>query len=154
MKGYLNRPDANANVLRPDSKGIVWYYTSDIGCIDAEGYLHIKDRKRDMIKYKGHSVFPREIEDLMYMYEPINEVGVYGLADPNPEIGEQIHAVVSLKPDYVGKITVGDISTWVKENIAPYKYPRVIKIVKELPKSIVGKVLRRVLRDEATDQPQ
>ncbi|MHA1821141.1 MAG: AMP-binding protein [Promethearchaeota archaeon] len=148
MKGYLNKPEANARVLRKDEDGVIWYYTSDIGCIDAEGYLHIKDRKRDMIKYKGHSVFPREVEDLMYQYEPINEVAVYGLKDPDPEIGEQIYATVTLKPEYEGKITVDDIKKWVKENIAPYKYPRKIKIIKEMPKSLVGKVLRRVLRDE------
>jgi len=148
MKGYLNRPDETKYALRADKDGIIWYYTSDIGYIDSDGYLRIKDRKRDMIKYKGHSVFPREIEDLMYQYEPINEVGVFGLKDPDPEIGESINAVVSLKPEYKGKITEEDILNWVKQNIAPYKYPRTIKIVDELPKSLIGKVLRRVLRDE------
>lgn len=152
MKGYLNRPDDTNYALRKDENGIVWYYTADIGYIDADGYLRIKDRKRDMIKYKGHSVFPREIEDLLYQYEPINEVGVYGIKDPDPEIGESINAVVSLKPEYEGKITVEDIQKWAKENIAPYKYPRNIKIVKEIPKSLIGKVLRRVLRDEDAKQ--
>ncbi|MHA1338954.1 MAG: AMP-binding protein [Promethearchaeota archaeon] len=148
MKGYFNRPEETEYALRKDKDGITWYYTADIGYIDREGYLRIKDRKRDMIKYKGHSVFPREIEDLMYQFEPINEVGVFGLKDPDPEIGESINAVVSLKPEYKGKVTEQDILDWVKKNISPYKYPRTIKIVDELPKSLVGKVLRRVLRDE------
>ncbi|MBD3353076.1 MAG: AMP-binding protein [Candidatus Lokiarchaeota archaeon] len=148
MKGYLNRPEASEYALRTDEDGITWYYTADIGYIDPEGYLRIKDRKRDMIKYKGHSVFPREIEDLMYQYDPINEVGVYGLKDANPEIGESINAVVSLKPEYKDKVDENDVKAWVKENIAPYKYPRNIKIMDELPKSLIGKVLRRVLREE------
>lgn len=154
MKGYLNNPDATNYALRKDKDGILWYYSADIGYLDHEGYLRIKDRKRDMIKYKGHSVFPREVEDLMYQFEPINEVGVYGLRDPDPEIGESINAVVSLKDEYVGKVSVDDIHEWVQENIAPYKYPRNIKIVKELPKSLIGKVLRRVLRDEEKEDKE
>lgn len=147
MKGYLNKPEATARALRTDAEGVTWYYTADIGCIDCEGYLHIKDRKRDMIKYRGHSVFPREVEDLMYQYAPIDEVGVYGMPSPDPEVGETIKAAVSLKPEFRGKVTVADVTAWVKENIAPYKYPREIQIVEDLPKSLIGKVLRRELRD-------
>jgi long-chain acyl-CoA synthetase len=146
MKGYLNRAEETTKVLRKDKDGVTWYYTSDIGCIDAEGYMHIKDRKRDMIKRSGHAVFPREVEDLMYTYDPILEVAVYGI--PNAETGEEVKAVVSLKPDFVGKVTEKDVIEWCKANIAPYKYPRIVNIVKEIPKSPVGKVLRRVLRDE------
>jgi long-chain acyl-CoA synthetase len=140
--GYLNRPDATEYALRTDSKGRTWYYTTDIGCIDKDGYLHIKDRKRDMIKYKGHSVFPREVEDLMYLHEAINEVGVVGV--PDPEVGENIKAYVSLKPGYT--ITEEELLGWCKTNISAFKYPRVIEIIPELPKSIVGKILRRELR--------
>ncbi|MBN2154493.1 MAG: AMP-binding protein [Candidatus Lokiarchaeota archaeon] len=146
MKGYLNHPNETAQVIRKDSDGVPFYYTSDIGCIDAEGYLKIKDRKRDMIKRKGHAVFPLEIEDLMYQYEPIFEVGVYGV--PDPEAGEEINAAVSLKPEFKDKVTEEDIINWCKENMAPYKYPRKVHIIDELPKSMVGKVLRRVLREE------
>ena len=120
----------------------------DIGMIDGEGYLRILDRKRDMIKYKGHSVFPREVEDLMYQHPAVLEVGVYGLKSDDPEIGELIKAAVALKPEYIGKVTENDLIDWCKENVAWYKYPREITIVKELPKSLVGKVLRRVLREE------
>ncbi len=145
MKGYFNKPEDTANALRKDSQGRTWYYTTDIACIDREGYLHIKDRKRDMIKYKGHGVFPAEVENLMYQYEPIKEVGVIGV--PHPEgPGETIKAVVSLKDEYKGKITEKDIQEWCKENMSPYKYPRIIEIIDELPKTLVGKILRRELR--------
>ncbi|MGQ4876363.1 MAG: AMP-binding protein [Promethearchaeia archaeon] len=142
--GYLNRPKETEYALRKDSKGRTWYYTTDIGCIDKDGYLHIKDRKRDMIKYKGHSVFPREVEDLMYQHEAIREVGVIGV--PDPEVGENIKAYVSLKPEYEGKITEKDLLEWCKQNISAYKYPRMIEIIPDLPKSVVGKILRRELR--------
>ncbi|MBD3194938.1 MAG: AMP-binding protein [Candidatus Lokiarchaeota archaeon] len=146
MIGYLNRPEATENALRKDDHGRTWYYTSDIGCIDKDGYLHIKDRKRDMIKYKGHSVFPREVEDLIYMHPAVNEVGVIGA--PDPESGQTIKAYISLKEEYQGKITEEEMMDWCKENISPYKYPRIIEIIPELPKSVVGKILRRELRNE------
>jgi long-chain acyl-CoA synthetase len=144
MLGYLGRQKDTDYALRKDSKGITWYYTSDIGCIDSGGYLRIKDRKRDMIKYKGHGVFPREVEDLLYMNDAILEAGVIGV--PDPEVGENIKAFVALKPEYQGKVTVEDLNNWVRENISPFKYPRLIEIVPELPKSVVGKILRRELR--------
>ncbi|TFF88921.1 MAG: long-chain fatty acid--CoA ligase, partial [Promethearchaeota archaeon] len=131
--------------LRKDSTGRIWYYTSDIGCIDKDGFLHIKDRKRDMIKYKGHSVFPREVEDLIYMHPAVNEVGVIGV--PDPKSGQTIKAYISLKPGYEGKVTQEELMEWCKENISPYKYPRIIEIIPELPKSVVGKILRRELRE-------
>lgn len=147
MPGYLNKPEESAKVLRKDGTGVTWYYTSDIGCLDCEGYLRIKDRKRDMIKYKGHAVFPREVEDLMISHPAINEVGVYGMKSNDVETGEIIVASVSLKPDFKGKVTEAELKKWCEENLAFYKVPREIHIVDELPKSFVGKVLRRVLRD-------
>jgi long-chain acyl-CoA synthetase len=143
--GYLNRPEATEYALRKDSEGRTWYYTTDIGCIDRDGYLHIKDSKRAMIKYKGHSVFPREVEDLMYLHEAVAEVGVVGV--PDPEVGENIKAYVSLKPEYQGKVTKDDLMEWCKENISAFKYPRIIEVIPELPKSVVGKILRRELRE-------
>ncbi len=146
MLGYLNRPDATENALRKDGRGRTWYYTADIGCIDKDGYLHIKDRKRDMIKYKGHSVFPREVEDLIYMHPAVNEVGVIGV--PNPETGETIKAYISLKEEYQDQISEDEMMEWCQANISPYKYPRIIEIIPELPKSVVGKILRRELRKD------
>ncbi|MHA1315632.1 MAG: long-chain-fatty-acid--CoA ligase [Candidatus Helarchaeota archaeon] len=138
--GYYNRPDATKKDLRDG-----WVYTGDIGYFDEEGYLHIMDRMKDMIKYKGHSVYPREVEDLMYQYEPINEVGVIGVKNEKGE--ENIKAFVSLKPEYKGKVSVEDIQNWCKDNIAGYKWPRIIEIIDEVPTTNVGKVLRRKLRE-------
>ncbi|NHI94380.1 MAG: long-chain fatty acid--CoA ligase [Candidatus Lokiarchaeota archaeon] len=138
--GYYNKPDATKKDLRDG-----WLYTGDIGYIDDEGFLHIMDRLKDMIKYKGHSVYPREVEDLMYQYEPILEVGVIGIKDDKGE--ENIKAFVSLKPEYIGKTTVKDIQDWCKANIAGYKWPRIVEIIDEVPTTNVGKVLRRKLRD-------
>ena len=144
MLGYLGREEDTNYALRKDGQGRTWYYTSDIGCIDKDGYLRIKDRKRDMIKYKGHGVFPREVEDLIYMNEAVNEVGVIGV--PDPEVGQNIKAFISLKPEFQGKVSNEELMEWCKENISPYKYPRIIEIIPELPKSVVGKILRRELR--------
>ncbi|NVM55515.1 MAG: long-chain fatty acid--CoA ligase [Candidatus Helarchaeota archaeon] len=141
MLGYYNREKATKETIIDG-----WLRTGDIGYIDDEGYLHIKDRLKDMIKYKGHSVYPREVEDLLYMYEPIDEVGVIGVKIEGGE--ETIKAVVSLKPEFVGKVTPEDIKDWAKENIAGYKWPRIVEIKDEIPTTMVGKVLRRELREE------
>ena len=144
MLGYLGRKEDTEYALRKDNNDILWYYTADIGCIDKEGYLHIKDRKRDMIKYKGHGVFPVEVEDLIYMHEAVLEVGVLGV--PDPDVGENIKAFIALKPEFIDKITADEMMVWCRENISPYKYPRIIKIVPELPKTVIGKILKRELR--------
>ncbi len=151
MKGYLNRPEENKKALRKRDFGNgerIWYYTSDIGCVSSEGYLRIKDRKRDLIKYKGHSVFPRDVEDLLYQHPAIKEAGVVGVKDPDPEVGESIKAFVSLKDEFKGKVTADDIKKWAKDTMAFYKYPREVQIVDDLPKTMIGKVLRRELREE------
>ena len=144
MLGYLGRKEDTEYALRKDNNDELWYYTADIGCIDKEGYLHIKDRKRDMIKYKGHGVFPVEVEDLIYMHEAVLEVGVLGV--PDPDVGENIKAFIALKPEFIDKITADEMMVWCRENISPYKYPRIIKIVPELPKTVIGKILKRELR--------
>ncbi len=145
MLGYLNKPEDTKYALRKDSKGRIWYYSSDIACIDREGYLHIKDRKRDMIKYKGHGVFPAEVENLIYQNEAVNEVGVIGVPHPDG-VGQTIKAYVSIKDEYKGKITEEDLMEWCKDNISPYKYPRIIEFLEELPKTLIGKIIRRELR--------
>jgi len=145
MMGYLNRQEATEYALRKESDEKTWLYTSDIGCIDKDGYLRLKDRKRDMIKYKGHSVFPREVEELIYMNEAIDEVAVVGI--PDPIAGENIKAYISLRPEYRGKISEEELLDWCKENISPYKYPRIVEILPELPKTVIGKILKRELRE-------
>lgn len=143
--GYLGKKEESEFALRKDSQGRIWLYTADIGCIDKDGYVMIKDRKRDMIKYKGHGVFPAEVENLIYQNEAIREVGVIGIPHPDGT-GETIKAYVSIKEEYQGKITKEELMDWCKDNISPYKYPRIIEIIDELPKTLVGKILRRELR--------
>jgi long-chain acyl-CoA synthetase len=114
--------------------------------MDDEGYIFLIDRVKDMIKYKGHSVYPREIEEVLYEDPTIQECAVIGIKDP--EKGENIMAHIILKKEYKGKITEQEIINWSKEQMAAYKYPRIVKFVRSLPKSAVGKVLRRVIRDK------
>lgn len=145
MKGYWNRPEETKQVFFY-ADGMRWFRTGDIGKIDEDGYFYIVDRLKDMIKYKGHSVYPREVEDVMYEHPAIQEVCVVGI--PDPEAGETIKAFVALKPDCRGKITEQELIEWCKQRMAAYKYPRIIEFREELPKNIAGKYLRRVLREE------
>jgi long-chain acyl-CoA synthetase len=102
-----------------------------------------------MLKYKGHSVYPAEIEDLLYENESILEVAVIGI--PDPEAGETIKAFIVLKPEFKGKTSEQDIIDWAKGNMAGYKYPRIVQFIDEIPKSRIGKILHRVLRDGKTE---
>jgi len=145
MLGYHNRPEENKMVLF-EAGGYRWFRTGDYAKLDEEGYIFILDRVKDMIKYKGHSVYPREIEEILYEHPAILECSVFGI--PDPIKGEEIAAHIILKPEYKGKITEQEIINWTKDNMAAYKYPRIVKIVRSLPKSAVGKVLRRVLREK------
>jgi len=147
MKGYWNRKDETEKVFF-EADGMKWLRTGDIGKMDEEGYFYIVDRLKDIIKYKGHSVYPREIEDVMYEHPAIKEVCVVGI--PDPVTGETIKAFVVLDEKYRGKITEQDIIEWCKKRMAAYKYPRMVEFRNELPKSAAGKYLRRVLRDEET----
>ncbi len=144
MKEYLNRPDETAEtIIEMDGKR--WLLTGDIGFMDETGQVTILDRKKQLIKYKGYSVFPKEVETLLGMNEHVAEVAVAGL--PDEETGEIIKAWVVLKESSRGKVTEEDLLAWAKENLTHYKVPRLIEIRDELPKSLVGKVLRRVLQE-------
>jgi len=145
MLGYHNRPEENKMVLF-EAGGYRWFRTGDYAKLDEEGYIFILDRVKDMIKYKGHSVYPREIEEVLYEHPAVLECSIFGIPDPTK--GEEIVAHIILKPEYKGKITEQEIINWTKDNMAAYKYPRIVKIVRSLPKSAVGKVLRRVLREK------
>ena len=139
MAGYWRNESESNETLKGG-----WMHTGDIGRFDSDGYVYIGDRKKDLIKYKGYSVFPAEVEDLLYRHPAIAEVGVVGV--PDPSAGENIKAFIRLKPEYEGKVTEDEIKTWAKEKMAAYKYPRTISFVTSLPKSAVGKILRRELR--------
>ncbi|HUX98917.1 MAG TPA: long-chain fatty acid--CoA ligase [Candidatus Deferrimicrobium sp.] len=145
MLGYHNRPEDNKKVFF-EASGYKWLRTGDWARLDEEGYIFLIDRVKDLIKYKGHSVYPREVEEVLYEHPAILECTVIGVKDP--EKGEDIKAFCTLQPEYKGKITEQEIINWAKENMAAYKYPRIVEFVGTLPKSAVGKILRRVLRDE------
>ncbi len=145
MKGYYKREDENQKVFF-EKYGYRWFRTGDMAKMDEEGYFYIVDRKKDLIKYKGYSVFPREVEEVLYRHEAVKEVAVIGV--PHPEYGELVKAFIVLKDEYKGKVTAEDIINYAKQHLAPYKVPKEIEFRDDLPKSAVGKVLRRVLREE------
>ncbi len=142
MKGYYNRPEETARTLRDG-----WLYTGDIAFMNQRGYIFIKDRARDLVKCKGYSVFPKEVEDYLFAHPDILEAAVIGL--PDPKLGERLKAFVVLKPEAdPEKVTAEAIIAWCRENMTHYKVPAEVEFRKELPKTLVGKVLRRVLKEE------
>ncbi len=141
MMGYYNRPEESAAALRDG-----WLYTGDIAYMDERGWTFIMDRARDLVKVKGYSVFPKEVEDYMFSHPDIFEVAVVGL--PHPKMGEFIKAYVVLNPESEGKVTGEEIIEWCRENMTHYKVPSEVEFRQELPKTMVGKVLRRVLKEE------
>jgi long-chain acyl-CoA synthetase len=139
MKGYWKMSEESAAVLRDE-----WLYTGDIGKMDEDGYFYITDRKKDLIKYKGYSVYPREIENVLYEHPSVKLCAVVG--KPDPVAGEIPKAFVVPKDDATA--TEDEIRKFVNEKIAPYKAIRELEFRKELPMTLVGKVLRRVLQEE------
>lgn len=139
MIGYWNKPDENKMALRGG-----WFYTGDIASMDPDGYFRIVDRKKDMIDVSGFKVWPREVEERLYEHPAVREAGVVGI--PDARSGEAVKAFVVLKQGYEGKVTADEISNFCKQKIASYKAPRVVEFREELPKTVVGKVLRRELK--------
>ena len=139
MKGYWKMDDESRDVLRNG-----WLYTGDIGKMDEDGYFYITDRKKDLIKYKGYSVYPREIEDVIYEHPAVKLCAVIGKLDP--VAGEIPKAFIVLKE---GKTATADeIKEFVNPKLAPYKAVREVEFRTELPMTMVGKVLKRVLQEE------
>ncbi len=141
MKGYLSNPEATENTLK-EWDGRLWCLTGDIGFMDKTGQITIRDRKKQMIKYKGYSVFPKEVEELVGNHPDVIEVAVAGL--PDEETGEMVKAWIQLKEGT--KTNLNDLINWCKDNITHYKCPKTIEIIEEIPKSMVGKVQRRELQ--------
>lgn len=141
MKGYLNNESATKNTIDDDG----WLHTGDIGHIDADGHLFIVDRLKELIKYKGFQVAPAELEALLLTHPQIADAAVIGL--PDDEAGEIPAAYVVLKQGH--DATAADIQSFVAENVASYKQVRKLTFVDAIPKSASGKILRRVLRDQA-----
>jgi long-chain acyl-CoA synthetase len=139
MKGYWRKPDETALVLRDG-----WLLTGDIARMDKNGYFFITDRKKDLIKYKDYSVYPREVEDVIYEHPAVKLCAVVG--KPDPIVGEVPKAFVVLKDGATATET--EIMAFVNEKVAPYKAIREIEFRKDLPLSPAGKVLKRVLQEE------
>ncbi|MGC9051647.1 long-chain-fatty-acid--CoA ligase [Pyrobaculum sp.] len=145
FRGYHNRPEENAQAFF-HCCGLRWFRTGDMGYMDEEGYFYIVDRKKDMIKYKGYSVFSREIEEVLYQHPCVKEAAVIGV--PHPEAGEIPKAYIVLRDECKGRLKPEDIIKWTEDKLAHYKRPRAVEFRDELPKSAVGKILKRELRAE------
>jgi long-chain acyl-CoA synthetase len=147
MQGYWNRPDENEKVFR-EIDGQRYFITGDIGHVDEEGYILITDRKKDMILVGGFNVYPRDVEDILFQHPKVALAAVVGV--PNEKSGEMVKAYVELKPGETA--TEEEILEFCKENMAGYKRPKIVEFRGTLPVSNVGKILRRVLRDEELEK--
>ena len=141
MKGYHNMPTETANSLRQMKDGKTWLFTGDIARMDEDGYFYIVDRKKELIKPGGFQVWPREVEEAIMSHPKVLEVGVGGI--PDPQRGETVKAWIVLKPGET--LTEAELKAFCKEHLAPYKVPTHYEFRTELPKTTVGKILRREL---------
>jgi long-chain acyl-CoA synthetase len=143
MKGYWNKPEENAHVLRRDADGRVWFYTGDVATMDEDGYTSIVQRKKDLIIVDGFNVYPSEVESVLYTHPGVRMVAVIGV--PDAYHGEVVKACVVPRDSTV---TVEDLRAHCKTNLAAFKVPCEIELRDSLPQSAVGKILYRVLREE------
>src|SRR5205823_14791907 len=146
MMGFWNHAEETAAVLREhgDPSGVrTWLHTGDLGYLDEDGYIFIVDRKKDLIKTSGYQVWPREIEEALASHPAVAEVGAAGMPDATK--GEVVKAWVVLRAGQ--STTEADLRAYCREKLAPYKVPAAIEFSAELPKTTVGKVLRRALRE-------
>jgi long-chain acyl-CoA synthetase len=139
MQGYWKAPDETAEVLRDG-----WLYTGDLAYMDEDGYTFIVDRKKDLIKPSGFQVWPREVEEVIAAHPAVSDVAVAGVTDAHQ--GEAVKAWVVLKPG--AQATVAEIRAFCRERLVAYKVPKHVEFRASLPKTMIGKVLRRALRDE------
>ena len=135
MKGYWERPDATAESITSEG----WFRSGDMAKVDEDGYFFIVDRKKDLIIRGGYNVYPREVEEVLYEHPAIQEAAVIGV--PDDSLGEEVGAAVVLKQGET--LDAADVKTYVKEQVAAYKYPRKVWFVDELPKGPTGKILKR-----------
>jgi long-chain acyl-CoA synthetase len=143
MKGYWNNEEETANVLKEG-----WFFTGDLGYMDEEGYFYVVDRKKDMIIAGGFNIYPREVEEVLYEHEGIAEAVVAGI--PDPYRGETVKAYVVLKEGY--DLSEDELNEYCRKNLAAFKVPRLYEFRSELPKTAVGKILRRQLVDEEKEK--
>jgi len=144
MRGYWDRKDESALVLRNG-----WLLTGDIARMDDDGYFYIVDRKKDMVDVGGFKVYPREVEEILFEHPEVKEAAAIGMVDPYR--GEAVKAFVVLK-DPTKRVSEAEIIQFCTERVAKYKVPKQVEFVGELPKTLVGKVLRRKLREATSRQ--
>jgi long-chain acyl-CoA synthetase len=144
MKGYWNRPEEDAKTIRRDADGHVWLYTGDMARRDADGFFFIADRKKELILVGGYNVFPREVEDVLYEHPKVQEVVVAGIKDKF--MGETVKGYVVLRDGETA--TEAEMIEFCKARLAAYKVPKHVEFRTELPKTMIGKILRRVLQEE------
>jgi len=148
MQGYWKRPESYQETF-VEFDGKKWLRTGDLVRMDEEGYFHFFDRKRDLIKFKGYSVFARHVEEVLYNHPQVKAAGVVGV--PDPKVGNIIKAYVVLQSEARGKVSEEEIMEFCRQNLAHYKVPGIVEFRGELPKTDVGKVSRRELREEAEE---
>ncbi len=149
MQGYWNMPTETTNVLRKGADGKVWLYTGDIAKMDADGYFYIVDRKKDMVIAGGYNIYPREIEEVIKENPKVMDVAAAGI--PDPHRGETIKVWLVLKPGET--MTADEVKEFCKDKLAKFKIPTQVEFRQELPKTMVGKVLRRMLVEEEKKKP-
>ncbi len=140
MKGYWQRPEATEEAMRGG-----WFHSGDMARVDEDGFFYIVDRKKDLIIRGGYNVYPREVEEVLYEHPKIREAAVVGV--PHDQWGEEIGAAVVLHDDE--ELSPEEISAYVKDRIAAYKYPRLVWLIDELPKGPTGKILKREIETPA-----
>jgi long-chain acyl-CoA synthetase len=138
VAGYWGRPDETERAMPGGA-----LRTGDVGFMDDDGWFYVVDRKKDMIVASGYKVWPREVEDVLYEHPAVREAAVVGV--PDSYRGETVKAVVSLRPG--ASVEPAELVDFCRERMAAYKYPRIVEVVDELPKTATGKILRRELRD-------
>ena len=143
--GYWNKPEATKEVFM-DVDGEKWLRTGDLARMDEEGYFYFYDRKKDMIKYKGLQVYAREVEEVLTSHPQVREAGVIGV--PDPDVGEKVKAIVVLESEARGKVSEEDIQKYCAGKLAGYMVPKIVEFRGEVPKTDIGKVSRRELREE------
>ena len=139
MKEYLNKPEATAEALRGG-----WLHTGDLARVDKDGYIYIVDRIKELIIRGGYNIYPREIEEVLYTHPGVLETAVIGI--PHQDLGEEVAAVVVMRPGT--EVSADELRQYVRERVAPYKYPRVVRFADELPKTAAGKILKRAIKIE------
>ena len=140
MKGYYGRPDATAEAIQDG-----WFRSGDLGRRDEDGWYYIVDRSKDMIIRGGYNVYPREIEEVLMTHPAVSLAAVIGV--PHESHGEEIKAVVILEDG--AEVTEDELVAWGKEQMAGYKYPRIVEFVDALPMTATGKILKRELDADA-----